>query len=277
MSTLRHIKVRNYPPDLKNFPNFLILGPQRTGTTWLYFNLTLHPEISMNRLKETYYFNTLGEPDHSHFRYPYLEDYLASFQETFVEKIKKQYVSLRKSFRYYNPKTIGEATASYATIPEEVISEIVQLKPDVKGIIMLRHPIDRAWSHAKKTAVRDKPPGTVVNLPILRSFFESQGQRQRADYPTMIDTWKRNLAPGNLYLGLYDRIITEPKELLNDIERFLGVTTNALFLNRHLVTRVNPTPHLDMPPDIKEFLEDFFRKDCETYNELVASLRAKQT
>ncbi|MEO8206142.1 MAG: sulfotransferase domain-containing protein [Chthoniobacterales bacterium] len=277
MLPLRHIKIRNSPPDLKYFPDFLVLGPQRTGTTWLYFNLTRHPEVTMNRLKETYYFNTLGDPEHQHFRYPYLEDYLATFKETFVEKIQKQYICLRKSFCFYNAKTRGEATASYATISEEVISEIVQLKPNLKGIIMLRHPIDRAWSHAKKTAVRGKPEGTTVNLPLLRSFFESQGQRQRADYPTMIDIWKRHLAPGNLYLGLYDRIATEPKELLNDIERFLGIKTDALFLNRHLVTRVNHTPEMEIPPDIKEFLEDFFRKDCQTYAEIVSSLRAKQT
>lgn len=229
----------------------------------------------MNRLKETYYFNTLGQEDHSHFRYPYLEDYLASFKETFVERLQKQYVCLRKSFCLYNPKVIGEATASYATIPEEIVSEIVQIRPDVKGILMLRNPVERAWSHTKKSLVRGKPAGTPICMDELRKFLSSEGQRQRADYPTMIDRWKRHLAPRNLYLGRYDRISQEPKKLLNEIETFLGVTTDALYLNRHLTTRVNPTEELDMTPEVKELLEDFYRKDVESYTEILVSLDAQ--
>lgn len=271
---LRHIQTRSAHPDLRRFPDFLILGPQRTGTTWLYFNLHLHPQILLHRLKESYYFSTLGRPDHPRFLYPCLEDYLDSYRESAGEILKKHYTCLRKSFAFYRPRLIGEATASYAVLPEEIVAEIVSLKPGLKGILMLRDPVERAWSHAKKTLIRDKGRRTEITREELSAYFASSGQRQRADYTTMIALWKKHLRPGHLHLGLYDRIATEPAALLADVERFLGVTTKALFLNRHLNIKLNPTPEIAMPPDVREMLGEFLAAEIEAYRGIVEDVRA---
>ncbi|MEI6035385.1 MAG: sulfotransferase [Verrucomicrobiae bacterium] len=264
------IPTRTDRPDLRNFPDFLILGPQRTGTTWLFFNLHLHPEILLHRMKETYFFSTLGKPEHPHFRYPCLEDYLGSFDERFWERLKKHYICLRKSLSVYRPKIHGEATASYALLPEEVIAEIVACKPGIKGIIMLRDPVERAWSHAKKTLVRGS--SEPVGFEKFREYFESTGQRQRADYPSMIAAWKRHLAPVHLYLGRYDRIVSAPSPFLEDVERFLGVTTKALFFNRHLTIKLNPTSDASMPEDIRRFLEDLLANDIDAYRRILSDI-----
>ena len=39
------------------FPDFLCIGAQRSGTTWLYQNLRRHPEIWMPPAKEIHYFD----------------------------------------------------------------------------------------------------------------------------------------------------------------------------------------------------------------------------
>lgn len=39
------------------FPNFLCIGGQRSGTTWLHANLNKHPEIWLPPVKEILYFN----------------------------------------------------------------------------------------------------------------------------------------------------------------------------------------------------------------------------
>jgi hypothetical protein len=128
---------------------------------------------------------------------------------------------------------------------------------------MLRDPVERAWSHAKKTLVRGKTE--PVSFEKFRAYFESSSQRQRANYPAMIAAWKKHLAAGHLYLGRYDRIASDPTPFLHDVERFLGVTTNALFFNRHLTIKLNPTSDARMPDDIRQFLEDFLAKDVEAY------------
>ncbi len=41
------------------FPDFLCIGAQRSGTTWLHHNLRQHPEIWMPPLKELHYFDEM--------------------------------------------------------------------------------------------------------------------------------------------------------------------------------------------------------------------------
>jgi len=221
-------------------------------------------------MKETYFFNMLGRPDHPHHTYSTLEDYLASFDETPGERLKKHYNCLRKSLSFYRPKVIGEATASYAVLPEEMIASIVALKPEIKGIIMLRDPVERAWSHAKKTLVRGK--SEPVGFEQFRAYFETDGQRQRADYPSMIAAWRKHLREGHLYLGRYDRIASEPRPFLEDVERFLGVTTRALFFNRHLTIKLNPTSGARMPDEVRAFLGEFLARDVSAYRQLIEEI-----
>lgn len=266
----RLIPARGERPDLRRFPDFLILGPQRTGTTWLFFNLHMHPEILLHRMKETYFFSTLGKPQDPHFKFPCLEDYLESFREPLSERIKKHYTSLRKSLSFYRPKVTGEATASYALLPEEVVAEIVALNPKIKGILMLRDPVERAWSHAKKTLVRGR--SEPVGFEKFRAYFETLGQKKRAGYAAMVALWKKHLAPGHLYVGRYDRIATAPKALLEDIEKFLGVTTEALYFNRHLTIKLNPTSEESMPAEVLAFLEGFLAAEIESYRGLLAEI-----
>ena len=264
------IPTKGESPDLRRFPDFLILGPQRTGTTWLFFNLHMHPEILLHRMKETYFFSTLGKPDNPHFKFPCLEDYLDSYREPLGERLKKHYTCLRKSLAFYRPKVLGEATASYALLPEDIVAEIVRLKPQIKGIIMLRDPVERAWSHAKKTLVRGK--NEPVGFEKFRAYFETSGQKQRAGYSAMIALWKKHLAPGHLYIGRYDRIAASPKALLEDIERFLGVTTKALYFNRHLTIKLNPTSEDSMPAEVRGFLEEFLAEEIGAYREILKDI-----
>ena len=90
------VRVVNSDANLRNFPDFLIVGPQRTGTTWLFHHLKSHPEIFLPKEKELYYFSTLGMPDHRRFRFPYLEDYLGVMADTPRSTFKRNYDSLRK-------------------------------------------------------------------------------------------------------------------------------------------------------------------------------------
>jgi len=60
---LKHVPVGGAGLDLSNFPDFLIAGPQRTGSTWLCTHLSRHPEIFVAGPRELYYFNRLNDPE----------------------------------------------------------------------------------------------------------------------------------------------------------------------------------------------------------------------
>lgn len=240
-------------PDLSHFPNLFYLGPQRTGSTWLHANMVRHPEIHLHRDKETFYFSTLGRPDHPRYRFAFLEDYLGSFRETPTELLAKNYHSLRRCGRLYRPKIRGEFTASYGVLPPDVIAEIIRLQPALRGIILVRDPIDRAWSHAKKDLVRGRAqPASPAQMV---EFCRSAEQLERADYVGIMARWRKALRPGHLLVAPYARIGADPEGLLDDISGFLGVGRIGGASKRHVFTRQNVTSGEAIPPDSREQLE----------------------
>lgn len=43
--------------DNQRFPDFIGIGAQKAGTTWLYKNLKQHPNIWLPEIKELHYFD----------------------------------------------------------------------------------------------------------------------------------------------------------------------------------------------------------------------------
>jgi hypothetical protein len=177
---LHHVKVRG-DIDLSRFPDFLIVGPQRTGTTWLHAHLRFHPEIFLAEPKELFFFSRLKTRDHPRFQSDDLSWYLRFFEDPTWRWLAKNAVTLWRQRTTYHPRVRGEATASYAALDRDVIDEIAALNPEIKVIMMIRDPVDRAWSHAKKDLVR-KTKRRVNEVPEseFRAFFTDPYQRQCA-------------------------------------------------------------------------------------------------
>ncbi len=120
-------------------------------------------------------------PDHRRFRFPYLEDYLRAMADTPRSTFKRNYDSLRKVGRLYSPRIRGEATASYAALPEEVIREIATLNPEIKAILMIRDPLERAWSHARKDLLIEGQRADDLQTDALsRLLFKGEQRRPGA-------------------------------------------------------------------------------------------------
>lgn len=251
----------------ENFPDFLIVGPQRTGTTWLYHNLKSHPQILLPDVKETYYFSTLGNPDHRHFRYATLDDYLAIFRDSWRRRLKRHYDCLRHHYRLFRPRVTGEATATYAGLDLGTIRQITAINPDIKAIMMIRDPVERAWSHAKKDLARAGKDlsSTAECLP----FLEKSGQLKLADYRSMAANWREALAPGHLFFGDYQLLARNPLSLLSSICRFLCVNAPPGGFSRHVTERVNPTREVPMPGGLREHLEELFADERRAARELL--------
>ena len=118
-------------------PNLLIVGAAKSGTTSLHNYLNQHPSVFMCSPKEPHFLisNEIGEQ-----RIPKgvlnIEDYVSLFKGT-------------SSKRYR-----GESSVMYLSFPEFAIKNIKKyLSNEVKIIIMLRNPVERAYSgyqHVKR-------------------------------------------------------------------------------------------------------------------------------
>ncbi len=264
---LRYVRARG-DEDLVRFPDFLIIGPQRTGTTWLHAHLRFHPQIFLSEPKELYFFSSLATRDPKRFVSDELGWYLRFFREPLWLRAAKTAVSLRRHLELYRPIVRGEATASYAAIAPAVIDDIVALKPDVRAILMIRHPIERAWSHAKKDLVRNRQRKFEdVGADEFRTFFADDYQRRCAQYAELADTWGARLQPGHLFVGIFDQIATRPEEMLLDVMRFLGVRADRRYIDPGAKNPVNPTAATRIPAEHRQYLEDLLGEDVRKARE----------
>ncbi|MEM7603436.1 MAG: sulfotransferase [Verrucomicrobiota bacterium] len=161
-----------------------------------------------------------------------------------------------------------------------MIQRIVSAHPGIKAILMLRHPVDRALSHAKKDLARNRQR-RLSDVPVreFQSFFQGKGQRQMASYASIIDRWVRELAsPDHLLLGHFEVLSERPEALLTSIHEFLGVRTGPRYFGRHLREQINPTASSSaLPGDVIRFLEDLLSDEIVEFQMLTAKLRGSAT
>ena len=98
---------------------FIVLGGHKCGTTSLFNYLGQHPEITMPKLKG--------------------EDILKKPRMT-IEQYYNQYENIE------NGKCFGEVSSAYL-FSEKACKNIKQYFPEVKLIVNLRNPVERAFSH----------------------------------------------------------------------------------------------------------------------------------
>tara|TARA_B100000767_G_C19761829_1_gene535494 strand:+ start:1340 stop:2227 length:888 start_codon:yes stop_codon:yes gene_type:complete len=153
-------------------PNLLIVGAAKSGTTSLHNYLNQHPSVFMCSPKEPHFLinKEIGEQ-----RIPRgvlnIEDYKALFKE-----------ASNKMYR-------GESSVMYLLFPEFAIKNINKyLSKDVKIIVMLRNPVERAYSgyqHVKR-----------YNLMESLSFEKALDQSENRYHNTS------NMTPASRYLEL---------------------------------------------------------------------------
>lgn len=259
---LRYVQVPEHLPPLAWFPDFLIVGPQRTGTTWLHAHLRFHPQVLLAEPKELFFFSRLKDPSHPKFRSNSLGWYLKHFRDSWPWWLYKSWFCLWHYRERYRPLVRGEATASYAALEEDVIAEVVALNPSIKVILMVRNPVDRAWSHAKKDLARNRGRslGEVTEAEFL-AFFQEPYQLRCAQYVQNIDRWARWLRPQHLFVGLFDDIAFRPEELLLQVMRFLGVRAAPKYVRADVRAPVNPTSSSGVPERYRRVLEDLLAAD----------------
>jgi hypothetical protein len=116
---LKRDKVRLEQRPVGHAPDYIIVGTQKGGTTSLHRYLTEHPQVSGGRGKEIHFFSWKYDRG--------LDWYLARFPPDGEAKV------------------LGEASTSYLCHPEAP-ARVRRVLPDVKLIVLLRNPVDRAYS-----------------------------------------------------------------------------------------------------------------------------------
>lgn len=192
-------------------PNFFVIGAAKSGTTSLYHYLSQHPDVYMSPNKEPHWFSRVqvvpGQGSHP---VTSEEEYLRLFAGRSRESAAGE----------ASPSYIWDARAPYR------IGEVV---PQARIIAILRHPVERAYSHYlmnvrdekenlsfMEALRRDSEEGTkawsVSRLYIDLGFYAEQLRR----YYDVFDG-------GRIRVFLYEDLRRDPRAVLESMLKFLEV------------------------------------------------------
>lgn len=216
------------------FPDFLIIGVQKAGTTWLYRNLNEQKGIFLPTLPNS--------SDPTEVRY---------FSHYFHKPLR-WYSNLYKNHAEFIK---GDKTPKNYLLPVSKIKFIRELNPNIKIILLLRNPVHRAWSQA------------VMNLLRFNSIHYKHFPKKyekfilnnipRGYYSGYIKNWYSVFSHDQILIGLYDDIKLSPKTFLKEVLDFLGYPLNDVKY-KNIERRVNENPHEKIPLSIKEMLDSHY-------------------
>ena len=229
-------------------PDFIGIGAQRCGTSWLYRRLGEHPELWLPPIKEIHYFDRIDASFDARKRKLY-KDFRNRFRAygspRKVPKVKRP--NLRWDLNYFlRPKNIfwysslftqgadrvtGEITPEYMMLSEEIVETIYSLNPKMKVIFIMRDPIDRIWSAAARHFVtNNKIRMQDVSEEELLSFINDPGTVLRTNYLHTLSVWESIFPVDHIHIEFFDNIQENPEEVLLRIFDFLGVDRSAEYM-----------------------------------------------
>ncbi len=182
-----------------SLPDFLIVGAPRCGTSTLYSYCSAHPRIFMPIEKEPMFFSCWN-------REPVMDILHPRKLMTWTVRDPDEYIALFRPAR--EGQVLGEASTWYLSDHEHVLSNMFSLYGErlreVKIIISLRNPADRAWSQylQKKGERRENLDFESAIQPDVVASRREANLSPSYDYVAL-----SKYSPGvGAYLDLFDRV-----------------------------------------------------------------------
>lgn len=200
------------PGALPDLPDFLVIGGMRCGTTSLFRHLAAHPEVHPALGKELNYFtlhygNGLGWY-RGHF--PHRPEGHLSFE-----------------------------ASPYYLFSARAPRRVAQSMPDVKLVVLLRNPVDRAYSHYLHTRRRGFEPlsfAAALQVEADRLSRPGAGSERSQDparlfsyvsrgkYAEQLERWLEYFSRDRLFVIRSEDLFSQPGATVTGLAEFLGIT-----------------------------------------------------
>lgn len=234
------------------WPDFLIIGAAKAGTSALYWYLCRRPDVLPARTAEVHYFDLHFDKGHRWYRshFPRTQPFAASGTLT------------------------GEASPYYLFHPL-VPQRVARTLPEVRLIAMLRNPVDRAYSHwahrhrqgletmpfegalSREKNVLEQATRTLLTKPHTTSpAHRSSSYLARGLYLDQLQRWERHVPLDRTLIVVSERLFAEPASMLPAIHRHLGIGAPE----PGDFSPANVGRYEQMAPATRAQLADYFRK-----------------
>jgi len=234
--------------------DYILIGAQRCGTTSLYNNLILHPQIEPAAQKEVHFFDINFQKG--------VDWYLEQFPSISDSDQKKERIT-------------GEASPYYIFHPlaPKRISDIC---PKVKLILILRNPVDRTYSHYQheirlgyesltfEEALEAEPKKLKGQEDIILNGGYSLAHQHfsylaRGIYVDQLKFWHKFFGKEQFLILKSEDFFSNHKKTLNKVFDFLEIPHFEI----HEFKIFQPPKFPEMKGDTKKFLINYFKPHNE--------------
>ena len=252
---MARVRWRTLSSSLRLMPEFIIIGTMRGGTTSLYNYLMQHPRIAGAVMREVHFFDKNSHRGANWYR--------AHFP-----------LSVRRSVRQFlkDDLVAGEKSPYYMFHPL-VPERVAELLPRVKLIVLLRNPIDRAYSHywheirqghetlsfeeaiARETERLEGERERILSDPQYYSpIHQHHSYLSRGVYVDQLRAWRRAFPAERMLVLCSEQFFAEPKAVLGRVFEFLSIPDCEIGRYREY----NRGAYAPMDPQTRAQLVEYF-------------------
>jgi glycosyltransferase involved in cell wall biosynthesis len=217
-------------------PNFFVVGVPKAGTSSIGYYLNRHPDIYVSPLKEPFYFSTdICEKD-------FTADYRRRATLNLKRYLKhnplpKRHIAHITDLSDYlelfrevtNEKAVGELSTGYM-YSSMAAENIFKFNPDAKIVMVLRQPVERAYSHYCMH-VRDFMQFNYDFLSALnvdvntieKGWGRSHLYVELGLYFKQVQRFLEIFPENQVKIILYDDLLQSPVKFMEELYTFLGV------------------------------------------------------
>ena len=236
-------------------PDFLIAGVGKCGTTALSSYLDCHPQVLPALEKEIHFFN---------------------LKTNFCQGID-WYNAHFPAIPEHSEFITGEATPWYLNT-REVDRHIFEYFPQVKLIIILRNPVDRAFSQynmhieqgLETRSFEEVVDSEIEKLKQIDNPFEKSNIRKLGClgigmYVCFLERWMNRFPKDQFLIVKSEELNSNPDIVMKKVFSFLSLPD----YNQINYKKYNPGSYSPIPKEIKHKLVDFFQPYNEKLNNYI--------
>ena len=274
--------------NTKRGPDFIGIGMERAGTSWLFTQIAAHHEIWVPPLKELHYFDVI-DPKALYLKHRYsyhlksrIKQKAAPFLDTskrpeFSKNSYLEYLAWDACFfigafnddwyarlfdaRFTKGRVAGEITPAYSNLTPVTIQRILDMNEDMKFLLMVRNPSARMWSgvihHFRHIEKRDFD--SVSEAEIL-DFLKNSAAQNRSDAASILETWQAHVPADQLLVQIFEDIAEKPDEILKNTYKFLGV--DAAFRPPEALYKRKVNSYTKQSFEMPEAVQNFIEETC---------------
>ncbi len=250
--------------SIRVLPDFLVIGAKRCGTTSLFYHLPEHPCISKSPHDNMGFFN-----DNFHLGVNW---YKSFFPTIFTRnKIKSEFGNF----------LAFDVTTTYME-EESTANNVYQIKPNMKIIVILRNPVDRAYSQYH-LSLREKEEKRsfedVIEENMNRLYKESHKRHEikpkfsaegnnylkKGLYAQQLRRWLKIFPRENILIISTEEFESNQQVIYNKIFGFLDISQFEI-KNTEKMEKGNYTP---MKSETRSLLLDYFRSHNDELFKLI--------